>query len=290
MKKITVFLAALTVLTICSCGQPTRYDVSVGESEVAFQKGLGDLSQSYDGRDRLPQELTESSPQSSEREPERTETAERKIIKQGNIKFATEDIDETKSFIAQTVQELHGYISEDNAEGYSHRIEHRLTIRVPADKFDSLLQMISESVSKFDSKKIEALDVTEEYIDVAARIKTKKELQSRYAELLNQAANVDEILRIEREIGNLQTEIESVEGRMRYLVDRIAFSTLNVLYYQEIAHEGSYRFMFFVEIADGFKRGWEGFLWFLVGLSHFWVFILLMIATIFCVKLRRKKK
>ena len=229
--------------------------------------------------------------QTGKQEPDRVETAERKIIKRGTIRFETADVNETKSLITQTVQDLNGYISDENVDGYHDRLEHRLTIRVPADKFDLLLQTISESVNKFDSRKIEALDVTEEYIDIASRIKSKKEILNRYTELLTQAAKVEEILLIEKEIGNLQTEIESVEGRMRYLTDRIAFSTLNVTYYREIEHQEEVeRIRFVSEFADGISNGWEGFLWFIIGLSYCWVFILLGVLFYFLIRLRKKKK
>jgi len=223
-------------------------------------------------------------------ETDKLETVERKIVKKGSIRFATENVNETKSLITRTVQELNGYISEDKVDGYSNRVEHRLTIRVPADKFDLLLETISESAEKLDSKIIELLDVTEEYIDIAARTRTKKELQNRYTELLERATTVEEVLNIEREIGKLQTEIESVEGRMRYLHDRIAFSTLNVAYYQRV-QETAVPF-FFSESKDAIKNGWDGFLWFIIGVLHFWVFILIgaISVMIYFVVLRKKKK
>jgi hypothetical protein len=161
-----------------------------------------------------------------------------------------------------------------------------LTIRVPADKFDLLLKKVSDSVDKLERKNIDLLDVTEEYIDIEVRVKTKKELHARYVELLKQATKVDEILNIEREIGNLQTEIESVEGRMKYLKDRISFSTLAVTYY----HKTISAFGFSSKFVDGLKNGWNVFLWFIVGLSNLWVFILVAVAVIYLIRWRRKKR
>ena len=215
------------------------------------------------------------------------ETVERKIVKNGSIRFATADVNETKSFITQTVRELDGYISNGKVDGYSNRIEHRLTIRIPADQFDVLLKTVSESVKKLDSENVEMLDVTEEYIDVAARTKTKKELQNRYTALLERATTVEEILNIDREIGKLQTEIESAEGRMKYLNDKIVFGTLNVTFYQKI-QETAVPF-FFSEFASAIKNGWDGFLWCIIGVSHWWVLILITVV-IFLISMWGKKK
>jgi hypothetical protein len=276
MRKTMVILAALTVLTFCSCGQDAYRDYP---KEALGLNASGTIFES-EMEDRSPQQV-------HAQESDSAETISRKSVKKGTIRFETKDVNETKLLITQTVQKLNGYISDDNVGGSSARIEHRLTIRVPAGDFDTLLQTISESVNKLDDKKIEVLDVTEEYIDIAARTKTKKELQNRYIALLERAEKVEDILRIEKEIGALQTEIESVEGRMRYLKDRIAFSTLNVTYYQELQETAV---PFFVsEFAEGIKNGWDGVLWFIVGLSYCWVFILIG-AIVYCLWRWRKKR
>ena len=283
MRKITAILAALTVLTICSCGAPPGY--VGGDHDSALSSVPATISDNRAGELR-PFEA-------NEQESDGVETAKRKIVKKGSIRFATTDVNETQSLITQTVQELNGYIANFNADSHSNRLEHRLTIRVPANQFDSLVNTVSRSVNKFDSKVIEALDVTEEYVDIEARTKTKKELQNRYIALLERAETIEEILRIEREIGSLQTEIETVEGRMRYLRDRVAFSTLNVTYYQEIdvpeIDIPAVPFGFFSKFAEGIKSGWEGFLWFIIGLSYLWVFLLLAVMIYF-VRLWGKKK
>jgi hypothetical protein len=262
IKRMMTIWAALTVLTICSCGDTAYY---------ALERGV-------------PLRSTVNTPALDQ--SKNVETIDRKIIKQGEIKFETADVHKTKSLIDQTVRELNGYISKENVGDYSERLEHQLIIRVPADKFDLLLNNISESVDKFDRKNIDVLDVTEEYIDVQVRVKTKKELQARYMELLKQAEKVDEILNIEREIGKLQTEIETVEGRMRYLNDRIAFSTLTVTYYQKTTSP----IAFFSEFMDGIKNGWELFLWFIIGLAYLWVFIILAVVTVYLFGRWRTKK
>ena len=274
MQRYIVIILALLFLT--GCGSQSYYSAMFEDSSGFRLATAPDLEES------------EYSSQTNKQVFDRVEVVERKIVKRGNIRFETTDVNETKSLIAQTVQKLNGYISDDNVDDYSDRLEHRLTVRIPAENFDLFLNAVSESVTKFDYQKIEALDVTEEYIDLEARTKTKKELQNRYVALLERAETVEDILRIEREIGNLQTEIESVEGRMRYLKDRIAFSMLTVTYYQNIDTPAS-PFGFSSKFVEGIKNGWDGFLWFIIGLSHLWFFILLAVMFYY-IRLWRKKK
>jgi hypothetical protein len=212
---------------------------------------------------------------------------DRKIIREGEITFQTSDVDETKSLIIKTTQELNGYITKENANEYADRIEQKLIIRVPADKFDLLLSKISESAKKIDSKNIDALDVTEEYIDVEARLKTKKDLEIRYRELLKQAKSVEEIMSIEKESGQLRADIESVEGRLRYLKDRVSFSSLTATYYQKV----NSAFGFSSKFGQAIKYGWKNLLWFFIGLTTIWPFIILIGGGIFAAfRISRKRR
>lgn len=186
-----------------------------------------------------------------EKQADNPEAIERKVIKNGDLNFRTKDINKTKDFILLNIQQLDAYISNENTYNYSDRLEHRLTVRVPADKFDLLLNNISKSADKLDSKNINLMDVTEEYVDIEARLKAKKNLQSKYLDLLEQATKVEEILNIEKEIGNLQAEIESIEGRAKYLKDRISYSTLTITYYQKTTSA----FGFSSKFIDGLKNG-----------------------------------
>lgn len=251
----------MLLLTIYSCGRMQEY------------KGASS-------------DILEKDKTSTQRSTDKAEPVDRKIIKEGEIRFETSDINETKSLIDKTAKELGGYISKDDANDYSDRHEHRLIIRVPSDKFDLLLQRISENAKKIDSKNINVLDVTAEYIDIDARIKTKKELRDRYKEILKKASKVDEILSIEKEIGQLETDIESVEGQMKYLKDRISYSTLTATYYEKT----SVLFGFPSIFVESFRRGWDFFLWFIIGVTNLWTFIFAGIVIYLIVKYRKKRK
>ena len=210
---------------------------------------------------------------------------ERKIIKEGEITFETSNSKETKEIISKNVSEFKGYISKDNVFDYKDKVEYSVTIRVPADKFELLLDRISRNAKKLDSKNINALDITEEFIDVEARLKTKKELENRYKELLKQANKVEEILTIEREIGNLRTEIESIEGRLKYLNDRVSFSTLTAVFYERAGSS----FGFNSKFGQAIQNGWTNLLWFFVAMTSLWPFIVITLIA-FIVYRRQKSR
>lgn len=212
--------------------------------------------------------------------------ADRKIIKDGNIRFETASVKETTELIRTTVAELGGYIGNENIYDYKDRIEYTVVVRIPENNFDQLVDKISSAAEKIDSKNINSLDVTEEFIDVEARVKTKKDLEARYKEILKQASRVDEILNIEREIGKLRSEIESLEGRLNYLKNRVALSSLTVSYYEKT----SSTFGFFSKFYQALKNGWTYLLWFIIIITSLWPFILIMLVVLFIVLRFSKRK
>jgi hypothetical protein len=212
---------------------------------------------------------------------------ERKVIKRGEIRFQTKSIQETTTFLTKNIIELKGYISSDNVYNADDRITQRIEIRIPSDRFDDLLSRISDNARKIDFKNVQEQDVTEEYIDIESRLKTKKVLENRYMQLLAKARTVEEILSIEKELGTLRSDIESIEGRLKYLKDQVDLSTLTVEYYEMT----SSTLNFTSKIGQAIVMGWKLLLNFIIGLVHLWPFIIIIgLIIIITVRCNRKKK
>lgn len=203
------------------------------------------------------------------------ETIERKVIRQGDITFETRDADRTRADIRRSVGSLGGYLSGDNAYASGDQIEYRLDVRIPAERFDSLLLLISEKAGRIESRNISSQDVTSEFIDVQARIRTKKELEQRYLQLLAKASTVEEILSIERELGTLRSDIESIEGRMKYLSDQVAMSTLTVTFHEKASSGSDFGHGF----AEALRNGWANILSFILDIVGYWPFLLIGTVT-----------
>lgn len=213
-------------------------------------------------------------------------TTERKLIKNGDLSFETADVKETKGKVEAICKELKAYISNENQNNYGSRLQYNQIIRVPADQFDVLIQRIEEGALKVESKNINTQDVTEEFIDVEARLKTKKDLEVRYREILKQAKTVQDIMSIEGQISSVRAEIESMEGRLNYLKNQVSFSTLNVSYYQQIGTD----FGFGPKVVRAIGDGWDNLLSFLIVLVNLWPFLLLIAAGAWATNRWRKRK
>lgn len=211
---------------------------------------------------------------------------EQKIITEGSLQFETQSVINTNEFVKTLVAHNNGYITSENAYNYSHKIEYTLSVHIPADSFAVVVNTLSEHALSVTNKNIYSRDVTEDYIDVTARLSTKKQLEKRYVQLLQEAKKVEEILAIEKELGTIRSDIESFEGRLRYLENRVSYSVLTISFYEKT----STVFGFSSKMGQAIKNGWTNLLWFFVGITSLWPFVVLGIGVIFLFAYIKKKK
>jgi hypothetical protein len=214
-----------------------------------------------------------------------------KIIKDGTMTVQTENIDSSKFNIDKLVYQWGGYYHTEKLEHYDKRSVYTLVIRIPADHYEKVLAGIEKGGDKIEFKNITALDMTEEYNDVQTQLLNKKAYLNRYLELLSQAKNVKEILMIEDHIRPLQNDIERHIGRLRYLDDKVGFSTLNVMLYQlhEDEEEPIDENSFWHRLGKSFKSGWSIVVNFVLAIIAVWPQILVLLAVVLFIRSRRKR-
>ncbi len=284
LSKILVLGILLLALFSCGSkgmGKEASYDSSYNESAKAEAKA---------NNGGAFQNFSESSDESIEDNADETYVIERKLIKRGHIEFESKNIDESKTFLAKLVKKHKAYISEENeVSGYS-RIRYSVEIRIPKDNFDSFLAELSAGVEKFDHKNISVEDVTEEFIDINARLKIKKETEAQYLALLKQAKTVKDVLEVQNQLQMLRSDIESIEGRLKYLTKQVNFSTLNIDIYQ-VTKQAKISRSILGRIWDSIKTGGRNFFHFILFLFEYWFIFVLIILGIFIIRrLSRKKK
>jgi hypothetical protein len=141
------------------------------------------------------------------------------LIYTANITMAVFEVNASLGRVEAIGKELGGFLAK--------RDDTSVTIRVPAAAFEEAVKRI-EGVGDMLHRNVQAEDVTEEFRDLEIRLKSARAVQQRLSELLAKAVKVEESIAIERELDRVSGEIERVEGRMKYLRDRAAFSTITV--------------------------------------------------------------
>lgn len=215
---------------------------------------------------------------------------EQKIIKEGNLRYETQDLQATYQQIISATKKHKAYIQSDEEGKDYNSLYRNLIVRLPSKNFDVFLAEISVGVDYFDRKEISSKDVTAEYIDIDARLKAKKVLEARYLELLKKATKVSEILEIERELSVIREEIESKEGQLKYLQNKVSLSTITINFYKTVANSQDATVSFGSKMWNAIKSGWNGISTFFIGLLHIWPFIIILVAVILYIRKRIASK
>jgi hypothetical protein len=252
-------------------------------------------SDSYAGLSKVDMEPTTDT-------KERVPTSEREksnpfLIYTGRLGIQTGRYEEVYSHVQRVTNQLGGYVSSEEEESDDYAVRNNLILRMPSDKFHRAVTMLSQITDKIDGntviyKTIESEDVTEEFLDVEARIKTKKSVEQRYLAILRQAKTVKEILAVEADLRVIREEIEAKEGRLRYLKNRVGYSTIHV-FIEQIKEEGSIQSEenFGDKLIQAIKSGWSGVENVFVGIMYIWpVFILLLVGFLLLRKRLRMRK
>jgi len=157
---------------------------------------------------------------------------ERLIIRMGDISLLVEDTEESLTKIEALASELGGFVVNSNSWKVNDRLHATITIRVPAESFDEARQRIKEGALEVQSENTSAQDVTEEYVDLEARLTYLEETEAELRELLRSAQERGEkaegILAIYRELSNIGIQVEETKGRIQYLERSAAMSALTV--------------------------------------------------------------
>jgi len=197
---------------------------------------------------------------------------EKKIIRNGNLTIESKDLNSSKTRLDTLVGFYSGYLSSESFNDQEDQLSYNITCRIPADKFDQFVSGVESGPDKVISKSINANDVTEQYYDIKIRLENERQVEKRYINLLAQARTVKDILDIEEKLGKVRQEIESKEGRLRYLDDRVGYSTLNIWIYQkkDIKYEPVNRDGFGQRLKKSLHKGWQGFVDFILFFLRIW--------------------
>ncbi len=154
------------------------------------------------------------------------ETTNRLMIYTATVSLKVKNVTTAINKITSLTEEFGGFIQEINIYG-TERKEGYITVRIPQTNFQEFLKKIA-SIGKLENKKVEGQDVTEKFIDLQARLNNSKKEEQRLLQILEKAETVDEILKVEKEIKTVRTEIDTLTGQIKFLQRRITYSTIKI--------------------------------------------------------------
>ncbi|MCE9539794.1 MAG: DUF4349 domain-containing protein, partial [Bacteroidetes bacterium] len=159
-----------------------------------------------------------------------------KIKKTADLNITVEDYKKARTEIEKIVKSGNAYIGSENEQNTTYSITNYMVIRVLNRDFDTMVNKLLTVASNVNSKNVTAEDVTAQFVDIQSRLKSKKEIENRYLNILQKASKVSDILEIEQKLGEIREEIEAKEGELKFLSDQVNYSTINLNFHQEFEY------------------------------------------------------
>jgi len=161
-----------------------------------------------------------------------TLASDRKIIRNAEITIETDSPTDNLRKITSIAEAQGGFVVtsefKQNDGGPQIKPTQTVTIvaRVPSSQFSEALAQIRAVGGRVVQEKVSGQDVSEEYLDLDARIRSKKALEAQFLEIMKQAKKVSDALEVQSQLADVRTEIERLEGRRRFLENQSALSTI----------------------------------------------------------------
>ena len=234
-------------------------------------------------------EMSEAMPQGLDSGVDPVEQSKTKLIKDGRISLEADNIAEAKSAIDAMVKNHGGYYESENYNS-NYVKTYELKVRIPSQKFDHFVTDVESTNEYISHKELKVRDVNRQFVDLEIRLESKKNYLVRYRELLKKANTIAEILSIEGQIRNIEEEIESTTGQLKYLSDQVDFSTLSITIRQNDKYSEPQGGLFFKRLKNSLVSGWNGLVYFTFFIIRYWPFWLVLGFFFYLWRRKLKKK
>ena len=261
------YLALLTLsIFAASCASGTFSKNSGEASEPQFRNTASNTAPAPTRQPAAGDQVTLAQATTSQQAPV---PSDRKIIRNADMQIESNAPADAQQKIEAIAQGYGGFVVESQQSMADERAATRdivaITVRVPAEKFSAAIEDIRKTGNRVINETAKGEDVTEEFIDVEARLKAKKALEEQFMEIMKRANTVGEALEVQRQLGDVRAEIEKIEGRKRFLENQASLSTIKVRLQTPAALTNSSK-GFGYRLMDALATGFDFALSFVLGL------------------------
>ena len=159
--------------------------------------------------------------------PGNLEISQRKVISVASVSIEVEAVETAITEVRVTAEGLGGFVEQLSSSGEPERAQAHVTIRIPQAQFFPALERI-EALGNVRDRMVGSEDVSEQFIDLQARLKSSLREEQSLLSLLGKTETVSEILAIERELSRVRSDIERFQGQLNFLERRVELATINV--------------------------------------------------------------
>ncbi|MBN1977463.1 MAG: DUF4349 domain-containing protein [Anaerolineae bacterium] len=223
-KALYIIGVALLVLVMAGCGMrqaaSTSAPMEPREVVVVEKETADDWDQAVaPPGDGVNYDSGEAAP---------VDVVERLIIRNAWLDLVVPDTDEALGEIEDVVDEMDGFIVQSNVYQSGESKRASVQLRIPADKLAEALERFRDLATEVRSENVSGQDVTEEYVDLQSRLRSKEAAEAKLLQFLEEAEDTEAALEVYTQLERIQTDIEVIKGRMQYLEQSAAMSSVSI--------------------------------------------------------------
>lgn len=153
---------------------------------------------------------------------------ERRIVRNADMSLIVRSVTDARDQIASLAGRMDGFVVSSFIFGEELEMRGSITIRVPDERFEQTLTELRKLAVRVESDSTSSRDVTEEFVDLQARLKNAEATETQLVTLLNRAQNVEESLKVYEALFRVRQEIEQIKGRLQFLERTTEMSLISV--------------------------------------------------------------
>jgi hypothetical protein len=237
MKKLILGLLVLSLLVgaaACAAGtSPPRQTVTVAPgTTITMAPPVPEKAPTFFGSEQAPP-ITVTMTQTTTTAPSYagstdSSVPDRMVIRTAQMQLVVSDVAAAISQITGLASTYGGFVVSSNSWQDNNRMMGNISFRVKAESFDQAIAALHNLADDVRSESTSGQDVTEEYVDLNARLTNLQAAEAQLLKLMEQAGDVSDILEVQRELVSTRGEIEQTKGRMQYLEQSSAMSLIQV--------------------------------------------------------------
>lgn len=212
------------VLFLGACSSNSKSDEAKMSSDRSVESDSGQAS----SEEKLQVSFDNNAKQ-EEAAPKDMEVPSQMVIYQADLQLRVKKFEKTLQNIEEQVIKYGGYISESNVfKDGEEQVSGQITVRIPQKNFQAFLREAEGQAAEVLQRNITGTDVSEEYVDLDSRLKSKRVVEERLTSFMKNAQKTEDLLKISADLAAVQEEIERIQGRMKYLENQTSLSTIHI--------------------------------------------------------------
>lgn len=258
-RSIAAVLLAAVTLAGCakhdsaapSLSRGASYDAAPSPATMASPVAIGGVASPGGGAAKAAGEPSSASTPAAELN--KAAAFERKIIRNATLLLESKTPDETRAKVQALAEGKGGFVLSSDVSSSSGSVTVKIVVRVPAAHFPGMIAGLHGVGARVVTESQTGQDVTDEFYDLEARLRSQRAVEAQYLEILKKAVTIRETLDVQQKLGEIRMEIERAEGRRRLLENQASLSTITISIVREAPPQIPYDNSFSAKVSREIK-------------------------------------